>query len=30
VTRDESHRDLAASLGAIWIGKENDKPPGPW
>lgn len=30
VTRGESHRDLAASLGATWIGKENDKPPGPW
>jgi propanol-preferring alcohol dehydrogenase len=26
-TRGESHRKLAASLGATWIGTENDKPP---
>jgi propanol-preferring alcohol dehydrogenase len=27
VTRGESHRALAASLGATWVGKEDDKPP---
>jgi propanol-preferring alcohol dehydrogenase len=27
VTRGESHRKLAASLGATWIGKEDEKPP---
>lgn len=27
VTRGQSHRDLAASLGATWIGKEDEKPP---
>lgn len=26
-TRGKSHRDLAASLGATWVGSENDKPP---
>ena len=26
-TRGESHRKLAASLGALWVGSENDKPP---
>jgi propanol-preferring alcohol dehydrogenase len=26
-TRGESHRKLAASLGAAWVGGENDKPP---
>ena len=26
-TRGESHRKLAASLGAKWVGSENDKPP---
>jgi propanol-preferring alcohol dehydrogenase len=26
-TRGESHRQLAASLGAIWVGTEKDKPP---
>jgi propanol-preferring alcohol dehydrogenase len=26
-TRGESHRRLAASLGATWVGSENDKPP---
>lgn len=26
-TRGESHRRLAASLGATWAGSENDKPP---
>jgi propanol-preferring alcohol dehydrogenase len=26
-TRGESHRRLAASLGAEWVGSENDKPP---
>jgi propanol-preferring alcohol dehydrogenase len=26
-TRGESHRKLAASLGATWVGGENDKPP---
>jgi alcohol dehydrogenase, propanol-preferring len=27
VTRGESHRRLAESLGATWVGKEDDKPP---
>ncbi|MGB6877482.1 MAG: zinc-dependent alcohol dehydrogenase family protein [Candidatus Acidiferrales bacterium] len=27
VTRGESHRRSAASLGAVWVGKEDDKPP---
>ena len=27
VTRGESHRNMAASLGATWVGKEDDKPP---
>ena len=26
-TRGKSHRDLAASLGATWVGNETDKPP---
>jgi propanol-preferring alcohol dehydrogenase len=26
-TRGESHRRLAGSLGAGWVGSENDKPP---
>jgi propanol-preferring alcohol dehydrogenase len=26
-TRGESHRKLAASLGAAWVGTENEKPP---
>jgi propanol-preferring alcohol dehydrogenase len=26
-TRGESHRKLAASLGAEWVGSEHDKPP---
>jgi len=26
-TRGESHRKLAESLGANWVGSENDKPP---
>jgi propanol-preferring alcohol dehydrogenase len=26
-TRGESHRRLASSLGATWVGKENDQPP---
>jgi propanol-preferring alcohol dehydrogenase len=26
-TRGESHRKLAASLGATWVGSENEKPP---
>ncbi len=26
-TRGESHRKLAASLGATWVGTEKDKPP---
>jgi propanol-preferring alcohol dehydrogenase len=26
-TRGKSHRDLAASLGADWVGSETDKPP---
>ena len=29
VTRGQAHRDLAASLGADWVGKEDDKPPVP-
>ena len=27
VTRGESHRNLAVSLGATWVGKEDEKPP---
>jgi propanol-preferring alcohol dehydrogenase len=27
VTRGESHRKAAVSLGAAWVGKEDDKPP---
>jgi propanol-preferring alcohol dehydrogenase len=27
-TRGESHRRLAASLGATWVGTETEKPPG--
>jgi propanol-preferring alcohol dehydrogenase len=27
VTRGQSHRDLAASLGAAWVGREDEKPP---
>jgi alcohol dehydrogenase, propanol-preferring len=27
-TRGESHRKLAESLGAKWVGEETDKPPG--
>ena len=27
VTRGESHRTLAVSLGATWVGKEDEKPP---
>jgi len=26
-TRGDSHRKLAASMGADWVGSENDKPP---
>src|SRR5690242_14187073 len=26
-TRGQSHRELAESLGATWVGKESDKPP---
>jgi alcohol dehydrogenase, propanol-preferring len=26
-TRGESHRELAASLGAVWVGTETEKPP---
>ena len=26
-TRGKSHRELAASLGAIWVGSETEKPP---
>jgi len=26
-TRGDSHRRLASSLGAAWVGSENDKPP---
>ncbi|HEY5328793.1 MAG TPA: zinc-dependent alcohol dehydrogenase family protein [Acidobacteriaceae bacterium] len=29
VTRGESHRSSAVSLGATWVGKEDDKPPVP-
>jgi propanol-preferring alcohol dehydrogenase len=29
VTRGESHRVLAASLGAKWVGKEDEMPPVP-
>jgi alcohol dehydrogenase, propanol-preferring len=28
-TRGASHRKLAASLGATWVGTENDRPPAP-
>jgi propanol-preferring alcohol dehydrogenase len=28
-TRGENHRKQAESLGAIWVGAENDKPPVP-
>jgi propanol-preferring alcohol dehydrogenase len=28
-TRGESHRRLAASLGATWVGNEHEKPPVP-
>ena len=28
-TRGESHRRLAAELGAVWVGEERDKPPKP-
>ena len=28
-TRGESHRNLATSMGAAWVGTENDKPPVP-
>ena len=27
VTRGKPNRELAASLGAVWVGDENDKPP---
>jgi propanol-preferring alcohol dehydrogenase len=27
VTRGQSHRETAASLGANWVGKEDDRPP---
>jgi len=27
VTRGASHRNLAATLGATWVGKEDEKPP---
>jgi len=26
-TRGESHRELAAKLGAVWVGAEKDRPP---
>jgi propanol-preferring alcohol dehydrogenase len=26
-TRGSSHRELAASLGAVWVGTENERPP---
>ena len=26
-TRGQSHRELASSLGATWVGTENDRPP---
>jgi propanol-preferring alcohol dehydrogenase len=29
VTRGPAHRDLGTSLGADWVGKEDDKPPVP-
>lgn len=29
VTRGKAHRDLAASLGATWVGDEDSKPPVP-
>jgi propanol-preferring alcohol dehydrogenase len=29
VTRGQSHRETATSLGATWVGKEDDKPPVP-
>lgn len=29
VTRGESHRSVAASLGATWVGKEDEFPPVP-
>ncbi len=29
VTRGHSHRQLATSLGATWVGSEDDKPPFP-
>jgi alcohol dehydrogenase, propanol-preferring len=29
VTRGKAHRDLAASLGADWVGDEDNKPPVP-
>ena len=29
VTRGQAHRDLAATLGADWVGEEDDKPPVP-
>lgn len=28
-TRGQSHRDLASSLGATWVGRETDRPPVP-
>jgi alcohol dehydrogenase, propanol-preferring len=28
-TRGASHRNLAASLGATWVGTEDDRPPVP-
>jgi propanol-preferring alcohol dehydrogenase len=28
-TRGSSHRELAASLGAVWVGTETEKPPAP-
>jgi alcohol dehydrogenase, propanol-preferring len=27
VTRGQAHRDMAASLGATWVGKEDESPP---
>ena len=29
VTRGQAHRDTATSLGATWVGKEDDRPPVP-
>jgi propanol-preferring alcohol dehydrogenase len=29
VTRSESHRELAAALGASWVGGADEAPPGP-